>query len=316
MKKITLCAGTLLLTAGVFARPFSVDQVPADTKWVAHADFAKLRETKMGKAVIRQMDGKKRQKLDAFSVIFNFDLVEDIDSILIFGNSLEQNGQGVLLLSGYFDEEHLETLLMANETYETTEYNGYTIHSWIGRNKKKDPARRTYGAMSSDGTIIVGEDLKQVSQALDVLEGCRDSLEEKTALNLSGRADAAFFMAALEVPPEATLPANAQILRQARSLFLSLAEVDDNLVIELEVIADSPEAATQMESVVRGLVAMATLQSETNPELAKLVQGLKITKTNTGVSLQMDYPVEKVLEAIKKKTTEEKAASLNDAESD
>jgi len=298
-KKYTLLGVAALLATGVVAKPFSASDVPADTKWVAYADMTQARDTQIGKHFINGIDEKDRRKLDAFKAIFNFDLINDIDSLMIFGPALEEDGDAVLLFSGNFNKEHLLTLVRANETYASKSHGEATIHSWVDdKNKGVDPEIRTYGAFASDGTIVLGDVLSLVSQALDVLEGKAAGLAGESVLNLSDRGGAVFAAAALKVSDGESLPAEAAMLRQTRSMVFSIRENEGRLMGEIEINTDNSEAVTHMDSVVRGILAMGFLYEEAYPGLSELVRGIQVETTESRVLIKTSYPVERVIKTI------------------
>lgn len=301
MKKMKMITGILSLFAvTAFARPFSVSEVPADSKWVAYANTANVRDSQLGGFIIDSMDEKDRSKLEGFEAIFNFDLIEDIDSVLLYGPTLEDDGDGVLVLSGNFDEGHLTTLLKMNDTYASRDHGGTVIHNWVDdKNKGKDPEVRTYGAFAVNGDILLGDTEELVAQSLDVLMGRVLGLSGESALNLSSRGDAVFMAAALEVSEGTTLPAKAAMLRQTRNMFLSMREVDGKLLTELEINTDNAEAAFYVDSIVRGMLAMAFLYDEARPGLSELARGVKVNTIDQRVLIESAYPVEQVIDTLK-----------------
>jgi len=312
-KRYILSGVAALLATGAVAKPFSASDIPVDTKWVAYADMTKARDTQLGKHFINGIDEKDRRKLDAFKAIFNFDLINDIDSLMIFGPALEEDGDGVLLFSGNFNQEHLVTLLRANETYVSISHGEATIHSWVDdKNKGVTPEIRTYGAFASDGTIVIGDVRNLVSQALDVLEGKAAGLSGESALNLSDRGGAAVLAAALKVSDGESLPAEAAMLRQTRSMFVSVREKEGRLIGEIEINTDNSEAAVHMDSIVRGILAMGFLYEEAYPGLSELVRGVQIETKESRVLIKTSYPVEGVIKTIEAST--DKAAHNGSAD--
>lgn len=298
MKKMVLFASAALVATGGWAGTFSAGNVPADAKWVVHADVEKIRSSEFTLGVIEKIKEQNCRKLDAFSLILNFNLQEDVDTVSIFGSSFEGDNQGVLVLDGYFDEYNLESILLANESYGTTYHNDDTIHYWVPGSKKSSPQNRRYGAMAHDGTVIAGTDAELVGQALDVLNHIAPSLKKGSPLDLSGRTGSAIIAAAFEVPEDIKLPAKAQILQHAQSLSFILSENDGKLVAEVAITAGSADVATQIEFVLNGLVAMTKLKADERPELAKLARVTTVQAKGSCVSVSMECPVEKVLEAI------------------
>lgn len=299
--KVIIIGAVSFLTLSVVARPFRVSDVPSESKWVAYADTANIRSSQTGKFMLENMDEKDRAKLDGFKAIFKFDLLRDIDSVLLFGPNLEKDGDGVLVFSGRFDETHLTTLLKANDTYASALHAGIVIHNWVDdKDKETNPEKRTYGAFASNGDIVLGDSQALVTKALDVLGGRSACLSGDSALNLSGRGDAVLVAAALEVQDGATLPAKAAMLRQTRNMYFSMREADGELYSNLEINTESTEAAFYMDSIVRGILAMAFLYDEARPGLSEFARGVQVNTLDGRVVIRSAYPVERVTRLLEK----------------
>ncbi|WP_372806763.1 hypothetical protein [Pontiella sp.] len=302
MNKQNMLLGVVLaMAASAFARPFSAAEIPANSKWVAYANATGIRDSQIGQYIVAEIDEKAQRKLDGIKAIFNFDPLQDVDSILAFGPTIEEHGSGVMMISGTFDEAHLTTLLKMNKTYAQTTHNGTVIHNWVDdKNKQKDPAKRVYGAFASNGDIVMGDNEALVAQAIDVLAGKAPCLSGDSALNLAELDNAAFVAAALEVGDGEMLPAKAALLRQTRSMYFSLQESDGKLLAQLEINTDNSEAAFYVDSIVRGMLGMAFLHDETNPGLARLARGVRVNTIDQRVVIESACPVELVTETLQK----------------
>lgn len=299
-RKMILTGVVSVLAMAAFARPFSPADVPVDAKWVAYVNAADFRDSQLGQFALDSIDENAQRKLDGFKAIFKFDLVHDIDSFLLFGASVQEDSDGVVLVSGSFDEQHLTTLLQMNETYAKTDHNGTVIHNWVDdKNKEKNPDKRTYGAFTANGDILMGDSQKLVAQALDVQSGKAASLSGDSALNLTSFGNASFVAAALEVSDGATLPAKAAMLRQTRNMHVAMREQDGMLHTEIEINTENPEAAFYVDSIVRGMLGMAFLYDEAHPGLAELARGIHVNTLGKRVVIKTAYPVEKVIEMAK-----------------
>jgi hypothetical protein len=300
-KRNTLLGVALVLAASAFARPFSAADVPADSKWVAYANADGIRDSQIGQYIVAGIDEKAQRKLDGFRAIFNFDPLQDVDSFLAFGPTIEEHGSGVLMIAGAFDEKHLTTLLQMNNSYAKTSHNGTDIHNWIDdRMKQKDPAKRIYGAFAFNGDIVLGDNEALVAQSLDVLAGKALCLSGDSALNLAELGNAAFVAAALEVGDGEMLPAKAAMLRQTRSMYFSLDESDGKLLAQLEINTDNTEAAFYVDSIVRGMLGMAFLYDEAHPGLAQLARSVRVNTMDKRVLIESAYPVGLVTETLGK----------------
>ena len=60
---------------------------------------------------------------------------------------------GVALIRGKFDQEHLLTLLKANKTFKTEKSGKHKLHSW----RDEDSGEREYGSIVSENLLVMGE---------------------------------------------------------------------------------------------------------------------------------------------------------------
>jgi len=188
-----------------------------------------------------------------------------------------------------------------NDTYARVDHDGTVVHNWVDdKDKVKNPDKRTYGAFTATGDILMGDTHKLVAQALDVQAGKAVSLSGDSALNLASRGSASFVAAALEVGDGATLPAKAAMLRQTRNMYISMREQDGKLHTEVEINTDNAEAAFYVDSIVRGMLGMAFLYDEARPGLAELARGVRVNTLDKRVVIETAYPVEKVIEIAKR----------------
>jgi hypothetical protein len=74
--------------------------------------------------------------------------------------------------------------------------------------------------------------------------------------------------------------------------FTILGRVDGGLQARVTAEARDEEAANMLRDVVRGFLALARLQTSSNPQFQRFVQSLQLGGTGTTVSLSLDVPAE------------------------
>ena len=292
--KRALVSVLAVLTAGqVWAAGFQSKQVSSSATWVVHADVEKLRQTQVGGFILGKLnEGEAANKLAAFAAVFGFDPRKDLNTVTLYGKSKDP-AQSVVLAGGTFNGDQLVTLLKANNTYESQAYGTYTIHSWI--DEKKPNEGRQYGCLHPGGTILISHGADMLKEALDVLDGKQAGLDTAKVFGGALLADAPFFMAGANISQVGDVRPDAAVLKQAAGGQMALAEKDGSVVLAVAVTANSLEAATNMQSVAQGMVAMAQLGQEKNPELARIAQATRISRDGNTVRLDLTYPVNETI---------------------
>ena len=81
-----------------------------------------------------------------------------------------------------------------------------------------------------------------------------------------------------------------------------------NLFLILALKAKSSEVMTQMQQVIQGTVALASLSQAENPDLMQLAQSVKVSGDDKMVTVGVEFPVEKAIRLL----GEQKAKSRGD----
>lgn len=292
------------------AAPLAGQRVASEAKWIAHADLQQLKQTEIGTYLLRRMSQPEVDaKLAAFKVIFNFDPRTDLDDVTAYGEGRGENDAAVLL-RGRFDGERLLTLLRANDTYAGTTYNDHSVHSWIDDKEQArakaagDTPKRQYGALYSDGTLVMSDRRENVLAALDVLDGLRPNAKASGRFaglrpeRLDALNDAPFFLAVADTAGIADLDPNAAILKQTRSAAFSLGEVGANVIASLDLSARDAETASSIRMLAQGMIGLMALQTEENPQLAALAKTAQVELEGDLVSVRIAYPVQEMIRLI------------------
>ena len=113
------------------AEKLNSKQIPASAQWVIHMDFDGFKTSELGKFAMKQMD-EHAGAIDALSAMLKFDPRMDLADVTAFGHvdAEQPDENGVALIRGKFDQEHLLTLLKANKTFKTEKSGKHKLHSW------------------------------------------------------------------------------------------------------------------------------------------------------------------------------------------
>ena len=278
--------GMVLAAVTVQASPLQAERVGAGARWVAHVDVDKLKTTQCGRYLLDQLDkDEPNRKLLAFQAMFNFDPRKDVSAVTFYGIDNRPENT-VTLVRGTFDTQRLETLVRAGDEYEETKHGNHVVHSWIDR---KHGERRMFASIMGDGTVVLAGE-KAVQTALDVLDGLAPKAAAGTFPGLTPDRQTAIFIASADLAGVTNVNPRAAILSQASTAYLALTESGDQFQADIGLGAKTVEAATQIESVARGMIALAMLGQEDRPELAKMAGATTIVRTGLKVDVALHYP--------------------------
>lgn len=310
MKSLAMVAGWFVCSMVAFGESLNPKQVPAEAKWVVHADLDQLRGSEMGKFAMAELDrDEHKRKLDAFQAIFNMDPRKDVSSVTVYGKGHKEE-ENVALFKGKFDAQRLVTLIKANESYQELGYNGQAIHSW--QEKKGGREVRTHAAILADGTVALGGKAA-LEEALDVADGKRESMQSAGTLSeLSVAAKRACFMVAgASFADMRITDPSAAFLKEAAAGQLFLSEASGQVAVEAVLVSASDETAEQLEAVARGFIALGILQREKNPALADMARRTRIGRDGKRVTAVFTCPASDVVKLVREHLAKKNKGSAN-----
>ena len=278
MRTLLVGMGIVVVATQTMAGPYQGGDVSCEAKWVVHADLAQLRDTQFGGHLLDKMRSEDaRNKLAAFQAIFNFDPRTDLDSLTLCGFGRRKKGDGVMIVKGRLDGDHLVTLVKANDTYQPHTRGGFVVHSWIDVKEAAKAAglgldpKRSYGCVYAAGIILISDNLDNVAKAIEVLAGRASSLQQDNPLGIQPPA-AGFLTATAMTSRMKNVDPKAAILKRANGVSLSLGEAGGMMSGTLMLDAHDARAVTNLKKIVDGMIGLALLNEETNPGAAKLAE--------------------------------------------
>ena len=289
----------LVLPPTLTAGPLPAAKVPADAKWVLHLDADKLQTTQVGTHFLREvLDPKSAKGKADLRQWLDFDLDwTQVHSVTAFGATYEpkQDNTGLLLVHTSMEVvKGLETAIERNtpalrpekiEAGPTPLYRvNHDSYIWAG----------------PGGQFLVGKSREAVEHARAAFTGREPNLTGTKLLETYRPAANAFFFVGLaeDFGRKASLPPKAAVLKQAEGGRLGVGERGDKVFATLALRTTTPEVAQQIQQVVQGLVALATLSQEQNPQLQELARGARVTAADRWVTIGIEVPVARAIEKI------------------
>ncbi|MHC4264991.1 MAG: hypothetical protein ACYSUK_03560, partial [Planctomycetota bacterium] len=269
---IMLCV-VFTLSGSIFAAPLNHMHIPAEAKWIIHADFEAFKNTQMWQLMSQNISAENQEKIDAITYIFGSDPTKDIYGVTLYGeNSEEENA--VVMIYGRFDKEKLLTLLAQNEAYAETEYNGHKLYHWFD----EDDNKMKVGMFAADDLIITSQSQDSVQAAADLLVGKTDSLvgnqDAQLAKLLEVSEDDAFMVMVgiEEIPTDDFLEDEIEILENSGRFTVSARENNDDIYLDIGLTTETVDVAIKIEKVLEGIKAFLQLKHSQETEFMSLLQ--------------------------------------------
>ena len=300
MKKSLMFLCIVLMFSGIsFAAPVNQANVPIGAKWVMHVDLDSFGSSEMWSLISQEISPEDHKKLDALTNLIGSDPTKDIYGITLYGSdATEENA--VVLINGKFNKEKLISLLVLNDSYSGTEYNGLKLHSWLDEKDNKTKV----GAFVKDDLIVISQNKDQVKAFVDLKAGKGISLatQKDAPLATLSKApkDAIIVMAANDISELNRDKQHDVVLRNSKFMAVVAGEDNGDMYMSIELIAESNESATQIEKMLAGIKAIAEMQTSNNPELLAVINSINFTRNESQLVLSVQYPSVKLYNMMKK----------------
>ena len=310
MKK-HLTFGALALVTGwtALAGPLQRQHLAADTQWVLHFDTEAFLKTHLGDTMAReQIDPKMTKARADLKAWFDFDLDwRRISGVTIYGTDYTspESQRGVVVVYTDMDfAQGLDGAIGKLEAAGAAEA-GSVKHLGEGLYEVKEAVVATEPGFG----LVLGKSKDKVLQAREVIHGRSPNLQAGPAFSqFPAAAGGFFFLGAAEgFSLNASLPPQANVLKMADGLQLTLGESGPNLVANLGLLARDAQVSQQIQQVVQGLIALVSLSQTENPEAQQLARGLQVRQAERLVSIELALPLEQVFRKIAEKTSSQSA---------
>ena len=295
-----LCTGLIAYYGGGLAAlnastgPTELAYVPADATVVAYADVRSIMDSELRqqfKAAVPEMpDGQEEFKQKT-----GIDIERDLDYVVAAMTSLPGENQmpnGLLVARGRFDVVTLEGLAREH---------GGTLEEYKGKRLINSPAtadadgEQVTMAFLEPGLVAVGK-ASAVKHAIDAQMSAQSITGNDEMMNLVRDIAAqnnAWAVGRFDVlTSQANLPAEISSRIPPIKWFAAAGHVNGGVSGTLRAEARDEQSAQQLRDVVRGFLALAQMQGQTDPKLTALANSLQLTGEGTTVSLSFTLPAE------------------------
>jgi hypothetical protein len=307
---LMLAAGLALGPLAVTAAPLNRSQVSADAKWLLHLDVDALRKTLLGSNLMKRVVEEAGEDLKEDAHIDLPSILTNTSSILAYGTDFKsgKDGKGVLIWQGSKEIEQIASGFLVQQAE--------AAKAGSGNVKLVREGEKPVYAFGDDmnimvrpgGGLILGRSLEQIDLATRVLDGKAGSLQTTETFKEYAPLPGGFFFLALAegFGKEAEVPAQANVLKLTDGGRLALGESDGRLHLQLALKAQSKDVTQQIQQVIQGILAVATMTQGENPDLQQVLRDTKVQVDDRRVSVDVSVPVETALKQIEVHNEKEK----------
>jgi hypothetical protein len=271
--------------------------LPADAKFVMGFDVKRFAASPFYERFKAQR-GMKPEALAELEAKTGLDPARDLDQIVVAGTGVK--GAGVAVALGHFDLYKLGRAIEASGKAHGTSYEGVTVYNFSEESKPLSLA------LVDESTLVLGPS-DQVAQALASRTRGETPLKTNTALmaRVEKIQPGSTFWMVGDQSLLAALPASVPAAGGTMSLpalkgLTVTGDLEPQVSVAVTGEAQDAAAANKLADVVRGLVAMASLQAAQKPELQQLASAVSVATEENRVLVSARIPYE-TLDALQPK---------------
>ena len=241
MKKV-LISLLLAVSATSVAAPINQQHIPADAKWLFHADFEALRNSEMGTLIGQEIEKGHQKKIEGMTALLGTVLTKDLYGITLYGPDADEIN-AVALIHAKYNKEKLLALLGMSEKYSESSHQDQTIYHWFDEKHQRDQV----GAFATEELIVISQSKAAVTKMLDTLKdpsGSIANVEGNVLAGLSETTGEPMMIAAADELSKLNENNNhAAILKNSKMMAVIICEKNGDMNLKVDGIAESDEAA-------------------------------------------------------------------------
>ncbi len=301
MRKLTLIAACILAFFPVIALGgLDVDDLPSTSTWYFHADFVEMRSTEGGKGLWAWLDGKV---FDEIRDGVGIDLGTEADRITAYSTS--ESGV-VIVLEGELTQESKDKALAAAagaHRFDTLKHKGkaYYFVQADDDSDSDDIDKQIYFSFGVKNRLIAATDHDEMLALLDSGGKIAGGKSHNGALFVL-TAERSLIQAGMDTgdfgEDEEDSGFKSNLLRNTKQVALMIADVAGKIAIEAQLIAEEPEMAQSLASIVRGLIALAAFSDDMEPEIAEFLRSTKVDVLDNLLKVSVTLSPEVVVSAL------------------
>ena len=268
--------------AAVGPLPAEALVLPADARFVLGFDVKRVLASPFYQKYAKSPSSRPETFRDLKEKV-GIDPERDVDQVIVAGSGGEKDASGVVLVSGRFDRNKLAGVIEQHKGVTWKSFKGTTLYMF-------DEEKKGAGALAflDQDTLLLGPQKALEAALLARTEG-QGLRANKTLMGLveKVRPGSTFWMVGdqsllanlpASMPgPGGTAGSGNQMQIPALQTLTVTGDLDPVLAFEIIGEAKDEAGARSLGDLVRGMVALAQLQSGQNPQLKELATAISVT---------------------------------------
>ena len=282
---IILALCTLSVAAPAWAGSFEASRVPATAQVVVHIDLDAVRGSQLRALFDKEVNEAMNEVASDLKKEGIPLAVSDLSAAtgITFWAEGDKNERGALIVSG-LDARRVANALAKVKGYQRTSSGGHTLHGF----KDDDSVIGIHG-----GHVVAADDKDSVTTTLDVLAGRGKSLARSGKARRIGQSRGVLFAAVFEqkIAQKIKQEAQSAIFKDInfQNGIVVARETRSDLVLTAEIETSDVAGANQLHKLAAGAIAFLEVAAD-DPDVAKLLDGVKITSNGTRVTFTLTLP--------------------------
>jgi len=304
MRYLKLFAVLLLLGLPALAYA-DMGGIPTSATWYFHADFDAMRKGKASRGVYDWLDaevfeeirseigidfGKEAQQLTAFSG------AKDGPVILLDGKISQDTKDKIMAIAATDGE--LQTFKSSGKAYYLFDGDGDGADTGSIDIDIESLEKEAYVSFALKNKILITNTQDQMKTLLASNGEIKSDRKDDGSLFVL-RAERSLIQAGVNADEmDGDNDWDSNILRNTRQVAVLMADLGDKLGIQAQLLANEPEMANSLASIVRGLISLQAFNDEIDSEVSAVLQSTKVDVSGSTLKLSLSLDPDTVVAAL------------------
>jgi hypothetical protein len=305
MRKLTFFVVMLFLILMPVAQA-DVDGIPSSATWYFHADFDAMRDGKASRGVYDWLNAevfeevrgeigidfdKEAQSLTAFSGA-------GAGPVIVLDGKISQDTKDKILALAAMDGE-LKTFKSSGKAYYFFDGGGDGDHDHGDIDIDIDSLEEeAYVSVALKNKILITNTQEQMKTLLANNGKTKTQKNDKNTLFVL-RADRSLIQAGVKADEmDDDSDWDSKILRNTKQVAVLMADLGERLGIEAQLVANEPDMANSLASVVRGLIGLTAFSDEMDENVAAILQSTTVDVAGSVLKLSLSLDPDTVVSAL------------------
>ena len=304
MRHLKLLVVILLL--GVPALAYAdMGGIPTSATWYFHADFDAMRKGKASRGVYDWLNAEVFEEIRSE---IGIDFGKEAGQLTAFSGA---KAGPVILLDGKISQDTKDKIMAIAATdgeLQTFKSSGKAYYFFDGDGDGADTGdididiesleKEAYVSFALKNKILITNTQDQM-KALLASNGEIDSDKKDKGSLLILRAERSLIQAGVNADAmEDNNDWDSNILRNTKQVAVLIADLGDKLGIQAQLMANEPEMANSLASIVRGLISLQAFNDEMDSEVSAVLQSTKVDVSGSTLKLSLSLDPDTVVAAL------------------